>query len=110
MDAYAERPPGGAIFSITGVFDPMSAVRFRARLAELPPDAPVVLDFSHAREVSDLALGVLAAAIAASPRPRIVLRGLTHHHERLLQYLGIDALLLARRDRDVRRDEAAAKR
>lgn len=98
MDALAEHLPGGAVFSITGVFDPMSAVRFRARVAELPPDALVVLDFSHAREVSDLALGVLAVAIAASPRGRIVLRGLTHHHERMLQYLGIDSVVLEGRD------------
>ncbi|HEY6002504.1 MAG TPA: STAS domain-containing protein [Anaeromyxobacter sp.] len=109
MDAHVECPPGDAVFSITGVFEPIAAMRFHARVAELPLDALVVLDFSHAREVSDLALGVLAAAIAASPHPRIVLRGLTHHHERMLQYLGIDALVLERRDRDDRSGEAAAE-
>jgi hypothetical protein len=109
MEVHLEYPPGDAVFSITGIFDPVAARRFGSRLAELPPDASVVLDFSRAREVSDLALGALATALAASPHPHIALRGLTHHHERMLQYLGIDALVLDRRDRGVRPGVAAAE-
>jgi STAS domain len=99
MDAQVQCPPGDAVFSIAGVFNAFTARRYAAQLAELPPAASVVLDFSHAREVTDLALGVLATTVAASPHPRIVLRGLTTHHERMLRYLGIHTLVLNRRDR-----------
>jgi STAS domain len=110
MDAHVECPPGDEVFSIAGIFNAITAVRWGTQLAELPPEASVVLDFSHAREVSDLALGVLATTVAASPHPRIVLRGLTQHHERMLHYLGIHARVLDRRERDVRPGAAAAKR
>jgi hypothetical protein len=86
------------VFSISGVFDPISAAALRERLAELPRGAAVVLDFSDASQVSDLALWVL---LAPPRHPGLVLRHLTHHHERMLRYLGLDGSLLARA-----RDEA----
>lgn len=94
MDAHVESEPFDAVFSITGAFDPIAASRVRARLAELSPDAFVVLDFSRAWEVSDLALAVLAAVLAAPCHPRVLLRGLTHHQERMLRYLGVDGSAL----------------
>lgn len=82
------------VFSITGAFDPIAASQFRARLAELPPEASVVLDFSRAWEVADLALAVLAPALATTRHPRVLLRGLTQHQERMLHYLGVDWVIL----------------
>lgn len=83
-----------AVFSITGAFDPIAASRFRDRLAELPPDACVLFDFSHAWEVADLALAVLATAVVRTHHPRVLLRGLTQHQERMLRYLGVDHVIL----------------
>jgi STAS domain len=96
--------PLDEVFSISGVFDPIAAARFRARFAELPRDAPVVLDFSAASEVSDLALWVL---LAAPRHPCLALRGLTQHHERMLRYLGLEGSVLrrARDDADAWADE-----
>ncbi len=94
MDAHVDGPPFDAVFSIAGPFDPITASQFRVRLAELPPDACVLLDFSRAWDVADLALAVLAATIAAPRRPQVVLRGLTHHQERMLRYLGLDGAVL----------------
>jgi hypothetical protein len=90
------------VFSITGAFDPIAASRLRARLAEVPPDTCVVLDFSRAREVADLALAVLAAALATTRHPRVLLRGLTQHQERMLRYLGVDHVVLGAPSRDDR--------
>lgn len=90
MNAQVERPPFDAVFSIAGAFDPFAASQLRARLAELPREACVMLDFSRASAVSDLALAVLASAFEAPRHPRVVLRGMTHHQERVLRYLGID--------------------
>ncbi len=90
MEARVDAPPFDAVFSIAGPFTPVTALQLRVRLAELPPDACVVLDLSRASEVADMALAVLATAIAAPGHPRVVLRGLTHHQERMLRYLGVD--------------------
>lgn len=98
----AEGSSPDVVFSITGSFDPFAASRFRARIADLAPDVPVVLDFSHATEVSDLALAVLASSFEPSARPRVVLRGLTHHQERMLRYLGIASVVLDERGPDER--------
>jgi hypothetical protein len=92
MNAQVEGPLFDAVFSITGAFDPFAASHVRARLAELPREACVMLDFSLASEVSDLALAVLASAFEGPRHPRVVLRGLTHHQERMLRYLGLDEM------------------
>jgi len=96
MDAHVDDRARDEVFAIGGIFDPLAASRLCVRLAELPPGTSVVLDFSRVLEVSDLALAVLAVAIAAPRRPRVVLRGLRHHQERMLQYLGIDEGVLDR--------------
>ena len=104
MNAHVGGPTLDAVFSITGCFDPFAASRFRARLADLAPEVSVVLDFSRAAEVSDLALAMLASAFERSRHPRVTLRGLTLHHERMLRYLGIDRVVL---DAGARGDQPA---
>jgi hypothetical protein len=94
MQADADGERCYAVFSITGSFDPIAASRLRARVAELPRDARVVLDFGRAFEVADLALAVLAGALASPGRPRPLLRGLGPHQERMLRSLGVDAAFL----------------
>lgn len=76
--------------SVEGTFDPMMASALRATLGRSPTPAPVVLDFSRAREVSDLAIAMLVHGLAADRIP-VRLRGLSLHHARMLRYLGLDA-------------------
>jgi hypothetical protein len=98
MEEQVREAPLELVFTISGLFDAMSAARLRAELAELPRGASVVLDFGGASEVSDLALWVL---LAPPRHPGLVLRRVTQHHERMLRYLGLDGSLLPRA-----RDEA----
>ncbi len=82
--------PDAVVIRVEGMFDPMAASALRARLAHARPQLPIVLDFAHAREVSDLGLAVLAHGLV-SDGARVRLRGLSQHHERMLRYLGLDA-------------------
>ncbi len=89
-----------AVVSTTDAFDPIAASKLRARLSAMPPDACVLLDLSRAREISDLALAVLADALATAPHPRVLVRGLTQHQQRLLRYLGVAEVVAEAPDRD----------
>ncbi len=73
--------------AVEGTLDPMAASSLRSRLSGKARS--VVLDFSRAREVHDLGLAVLAHGLA-SEGITARFRGLSHHHERLLRYLGLD--------------------
>ncbi len=87
--------PEPVVIRVEGMFDPMAASALRARLAQARPQRPIVLDFAHAREVSDLGLAVLAHGLA-SDGSSVRFRGLSQHHERMLRYLGLDGSLLHR--------------
>jgi hypothetical protein len=106
MHAGVDGESFDTVFSITGAFDPIAASRCRAGLAALPPDACVLLDFSRAWEVADLALAVLATELATPHHPRVLFRGLTQHQERMLRYLGVDGFILGRPARDASPDLA----
>ena len=94
MSALVHEPRLDAVYSVAGSFGPAAASEVQAWLAELPPEACAVLDFSLAAQVSDLALAVLARALEAPRHPHVALRGLTVHHERMLRYLGVDRTFL----------------
>ena len=78
------------VIPIDGIFDTEAASALRKRLQETPPTEPVMLDFSRARDVYDFALAVIAHALA-SEGISARYRGLMHHQERMLNYLGFDA-------------------
>ncbi len=78
------------VIPIDGVFDTQAASALRKRLMEEPPAEPVMLDFSRARDVYDFALAVIAHGLA-SEGISARYRGLMHHQERMLNYLGFDA-------------------
>lgn len=86
---------GEVVVRLGGTFDGAAAGRVCTRLRELPAQAEVMLDFSRVREVQDLGLAALAAAIAGRTPP-VALRGLGRHHERLLRYFGVDPANAAR--------------
>lgn len=90
MDAHDAQLAFDAVLSISGPFDAPAASKLRTFLVELPPDRNVMLDFSHARDISDLALAVLAMALRGPRHPRVLLTGMMKHQERMLRYLGVD--------------------
>jgi hypothetical protein len=90
MDGRTDDVELDAVLEIAGPFDAPAATRLRKFLAELPPERNVMLDFSHTRDVSDLALAVLAMALRGPRHPRVLLSGMMRHQERMLRYLGVD--------------------
>jgi hypothetical protein len=86
---------------IDGDFDASAASRLSGWLVEVPCGQPLVVDFSHVKTCEDLGLAKVAHDLAA--RQRLVVRGLTRHHARMLRYFGLtlDELpLVATDDRD----------
>ena len=79
------------VIKVEGAFDPIAGSAIRARLAEARRTGPVVLDFSHAREVSDLGLAVIGQGLVTD-RVAVRFRGLSRRHERMLRYLGLEVV------------------
>jgi hypothetical protein len=77
------------------IFDVAAALRLREAIARVPPDRPVLLDFSHTRECHDFALAALVHAVATMGRTGVMTRGLSEHHHRILRYLGRDPAQLS---------------
>lgn len=75
---------GEVRLEVKGSFDAPAALELGRTLRELAA-RPVVLDFSHARSLQDLAVAILAKSIKENVR----LEGLALHHERLLRYCGV---------------------
>jgi STAS domain-containing protein len=78
---------GEVVIRIDGTFDAKAASRLAGWLVEVPPGAPLVLDFSHVRDCEDFGLAAVAKDLAA--RDQLVVHGLTRHHERMLKYFGL---------------------
>ena len=78
------------VISIDGVFDAPAASALLKRLVVMTPGEQIVLDFSRARDVYDFAVAVIAHGLA-SEGISAQYRGLMHHQERMLNYLGFDA-------------------
>ncbi len=78
---------GETTITIKGMFDVPTAAWLLATCGELAART-VVVDFAHAREVSNAALAFLSEQQAAAYGPRLMLCGLTRRQNRLLRYLG----------------------
>src|SRR5512141_1709500 len=76
------------VIPVGDAFDGPTASALRSRLAEMSSGPGAVLDFSHARDVSDVALVVFLRGLGEL-RARVRLWGLSQHHQRLLAYLGL---------------------
>lgn len=81
---------GAHVISVEGVFDAPAASTLLKKVLALAPAEGVVLDFSHARDVYDFAVAVIAHGLA-SEGISAQYRGLMHHQERMLHYLGLGA-------------------
>lgn len=78
---------GRPVVRLAGAFDSSLAWRLRDELMA-SSDAEVVLDFGAVRELSELALAVLANGIV-SRQAHVLFRGLSRRHVRLLEYCGV---------------------
>ena len=79
-------------FALDGVFDGASAWDLRHAIEAVETQATeVVLDFSRVREFYDFGVAVLAHALAqrGAGRPRVALRGLRTHQQRMFRYFGV---------------------
>jgi anti-anti-sigma regulatory factor len=70
-------------------FDVVEAHRLRDAITLFAPVNHVSIDFSGAGAIDDTALPVLAQVLLSHPDSRFSLYGLTHHHRRLLRYMGV---------------------
>jgi hypothetical protein len=84
MVRFAQEP---VIIALKGSFDASALRCVRAEISGLAQGVPVILDFSHTRELSDLALSLLIPQTQELDRS-VTLRGLRQHHHTLLRYLG----------------------
>ncbi len=76
------------VLVLGAAFTPDDVREVRALLAHLDPEATVELDFHEVRTCEDVALALLAEDIVRG-RPVVVVRGMSHHQQRLLGYLGV---------------------
>jgi anti-anti-sigma regulatory factor len=81
------------VISVEGPFDIAAASALRNRVAAVAPDGHVVVDLARARDIQDLALASLASGLVEDHRD-VQFRGLSHHQERMLRYLGLGARAL----------------
>ncbi len=75
-------------FYVSDSFDPTAAGRLCEKIRSLPARWRVVVDFRQAREVSILALGLLAMTLSAPDVPHATVCGLPRHLQRMVAYLG----------------------
>jgi hypothetical protein len=79
-------PRDEVVIRIDGTFDAKAAARLAGWLREVPAHEPVVVEFG--RDCLDLGLAAVAGELAA--RESLVVRGLSHHQQKLLRYLGVE--------------------
>jgi hypothetical protein len=87
---------GEVVIRLDGNFDASAATRLSGWLVEVPSTEPLVLDFTQVRSCEDFGLAAVARDLAE--RDRLVVHGLTRHHERMLRYFGVKLEALADRD------------
>jgi hypothetical protein len=97
MTQVLPRSAGEVLLEVHGTFDAIAAWDVRRRLRSLPPDARVVLDFTRVKEFLDLGVAVVAPGLLEHEHPRVTLRGLRQHQQRMFRYFGVDLGSAARR-------------
>jgi len=79
---------GELVIRVDGTFDGKAATCLAGWLAEVPPQEPLVVDFTGVRECQDLGLAAVAQGLS-SRGEHLAVRGLTRHQERMLRYCGV---------------------
>ena len=78
---------------VHGSFDRQDTRDLEAAVAVLGPGARVTIDLRDVRSCDDAAVAQLARDLSGGEAASVELLGLSEHHRRLLQYLGIRAAL-----------------
>ncbi len=84
-----EAAHGAVLFRLGKRFSTAEAERLHEAAMELQPLTQLTLDFTDVREFHDSALLPLSRTLRELSAPRIVFRGLTLHHTRILRYFGL---------------------
>jgi hypothetical protein len=96
---HIEAEHGTVLLKLGKRFAIPDAERLARAVASLAPVTAVTVDFTETREVHDAAFLSLTVALRALGNVRVVLRGVTLHHARVLKYLGIPPALAAEAQR-----------
>jgi hypothetical protein len=80
---------GELVIRIAGTFDAKAASRLTGWLGEISSGDELVVDFSQVRDCHDFGLAAVARDLAERG-PRLQVRGLTRHQQRMLRYFGLD--------------------
>ncbi len=70
-------------------FAPPDGERLRQTVESLAPFSRLIVDFTGVRELHDAAFLSLSRAVLPLADVEVILRGLTLHQSRLLEYLGV---------------------
>ncbi len=87
MVAVVRGDAGEVVIQIEGALDHLAAARIARCLGDLPPAAPLVIDFSHVDDLPDV--GVAEVARELLGHSGVAVRGLGRHQLRLLRYCGL---------------------
>jgi anti-anti-sigma regulatory factor len=79
---------GEAVIHITGLFDAEAAAKLRSIFMSqsTSPSTQAVIDFTKARDITDIALAALLG-VMRDDRLQVRTRGLTARHNRMLRFL-----------------------
>jgi hypothetical protein len=101
MVAMLQGESGEVVIQVEGRLDRLATSRIARCLGDLPPAAPLVVDFSRVEDLPDVGLAEVARQLAG--HSGVAVRGLGRHQLRLLRYCGMQ---LADDRRDADPDEA----
>lgn len=90
LSSNGEKQTDALFLRLEGIFDIPAAWRLRELLSKLSPSSEVTVDFSSLHECHDFALAALLQAVASAKGPKLSLRGLGRHQEKLLRFLRVD--------------------
>jgi anti-anti-sigma regulatory factor len=90
LDDKREDATGAIVLSLSGALNTAAADALLSAVTQVPDPVAVVLDLSRVHEFHDSAMGILARQLVSRAGP-VAFRGLRHHQERVLNYLGMKA-------------------
>jgi hypothetical protein len=97
MVAVVHGEAGELVIQVEGALDRHATARIARCLGDLPPAAPLVIDFSRVDDLPDVGVAEVAKELAG--HSGVAVRGLGRHQLRLLRYCGLQ-LAPERREAD----------
>jgi hypothetical protein len=89
MHVHARR--GALVVRFGSRFAAVDAERASETILALAPFSLLTLDFTHVQVFENRAIVPLAEAVGTFQDVEVRLKGLTRHHARIMQYLGLSA-------------------